>query len=813
MDTIHPHDPSHSTHISSEERKKRFILWFSELGIEDVPLVGGKNASLGEMFSNLTAKGVRVPDGFAISAWAYDYFISTTGLREQIVAQLQGLDAKNIEALGRCGKSIRDRINATPLPKELEQEIIQAYDRLAQKEGTFDTAVRSSATAEDLPDASFAGQQDSYLNIHGHAMLLIACRSCFASLFTDRAIAYRQEKKFDHFSISLSIAVQKMARSDLASAGVMFSLDTESGFRDAIYITGGYGLGENVVQGAINPDEWYVHKPKLLQGHEPIIYSMVGAKQQRMVYQEGAPENTLHSSTRNDPVPQEERDQFCLNEQEVLELARWAAEIETHYKRPMDIEWAKDGKTGLLYIVQARPETVVSQGKEGVIRRTTLERSGPVLAEGLAVGNHIGHGRAAVIRSAENITQFQDGMVLVTEVTDPDWVPIMHKASAIVTDLGGRTSHAAIVSRELGIPCVVGAGDASKRIQPGQEITVSCAGGSKGIIYEGLLPYREEEVRLAELSIPNLPLFFHHSEPSRSFLDAQYPAKGVGLLRIDELLREEVKVHPMACVQYPGIEDREAVDAASLGYQDKQEYFVTRLSQGIAQIAAAMHPRPVCVLLSDGTSADLAALAGGKAFRFPDANPLLGTRGVGRYTDLDYEEAFALELRAIQRVREKMGLENLALILPAVHSAKEIAQLHQALAQNQLGRGTAGLRVHMLCRTPAQLLQLKEYDAHVDGFVFHTMDLAQLALGIDASNPLMRPYFDSKHPAVLQLLEQGLNQARALGKPALLAHMPPADLPFFSHWPLRSLAGGFVVRAELFERARVELLDGEGRAA
>jgi pyruvate,water dikinase len=792
---------------------KRNIYWFSELGIQDVPAVGGKNASLGEMFSKLTSKGVRIPDGYAISAYAYNHYVDSTGVKDKIRKILKGLDVRKLDELSRRGKEIRELIRGTPMPKELEQDIVVAYDELCKRYGVeVDTAVRSSATAEDLPDASFAGQQDTYLNIHGHASLLEACRACFASLFTDRAIAYREEKAFDHFQVALSIAVQKMVRSDLAAAGVMFSIDTESGFKDAAYITSGYGLGESVVQGSINPDEWYVHKPTLLAGHRPIIYSHLGEKQQKMIYTDPG----KGKGTMNVPVPPEERERFSLNDDEVLELARWACIIEDHYSneagyyKPMDMEWAKDGQTGELFIVQARPETVVSRRETGVIKRTVLEKQGPVLAEGMAVGELIGTGKAAVIKSAESIKQFQEGMVLVTEMTDPDWVPIMKIASAIVTDSGGRTCHAAIISRELGIPCVVGTGNGSKAVQAGQDVTVSCAGGAKGVVYAGILPYKEETIRLDSLTMPAVPLWYHQSDPDRAFPDARYPHGGVGLLRVDELIRDEVKVHPRAALEYPA-EDKEAIDAVSKGFDDKQAYFVSRLAQGIARICAATSPRPVRALLSDATSRELTRLIGGKAYAYDDANPLLGTRGAGRYEDLDYEEAFDLELQALAAVRGQMGQGNLSLVFPACNGAKEVKAIAAKLKSHKLERGRDGMEWHLLCRTPAQMLALDQFAADFDGFVLSVGDLAQLALGIDASNVLMKGYYDEKHPAVLSLLDTALDLAKRLGKPAGLANISPANVEAFAKLDVTRKASYLVLRPDVFPQARELLLLAEGK--
>lgn len=797
-------------------QKQKFIYWFSELGINDVPMVGGKNASLGEMFSNLTEKKVRVPDGYAVSAFAYDFFVESTGIRDKIEDLLKGLNISDLTDLATRGEQIRNLIRNTPLPKKLEKEIMKAYDQLGKKYRTkgVDVAVRSSATAEDLPDASFAGQQDTYLNIKGHEALITACRKCFASLFTDRAIAYREEKEFSHFAVALSIAVQKMVRSDLASAGVMFSIDTESGFKDAVYITGGYGLGENVVQGSINPDEWYVHKPTMESGFNSIIYQHLGEKQQKMVYVD--PAQNDGEATANVPVGPEEATQFCLNDEEVMILAKWAKIIEDHYSqeagyyKPMDMEWAKDGESGELFIVQARPETVVSRREAGVLKRTVLEKTGPVLASGMAVGDLVGTGQAAIIKSAASIKDFKAGMVLVTEMTDPDWVPIMKSASAIVTDMGGRTCHAAIISRELGIPCIVGTGNGSTSIENGQDITVSCAGGSKGIIYSGILPYKEEEIRLEDLEMPSAKLYYHQDDPDRAFPDSRYPHEGVGLVRVDEIIKSIIKVHPLACLNYPEA-DKDGVDAASLGYPDKKDYFIRKLAQSLMHIAAAAQPKVVRVMLSDASWKEMSKLAGGRdyAMNYNDNNPMLGTRGAGRYTDLDYEEAFAMEAQAISRARNDMGFTNISLVLPACQSPKEVQMIASALEANNLKR-QFGLEYHMLVRTPAQLLGLKQFADVVDGFLIHVGELAQLTLGIESSNIIMREYFDEKHPAVMSLIETGMEQGREINKPVGIVGFSAGNLAHFAGTEAVRKASYVVLKPDVFPSAREAFLEAEG---
>ena len=817
----------------AKAKEKKLIYWFSELGIQDVPAVGGKNASLGEMFSNLTGKGVRIPDGFAISAYAYTHYITQTGIRDRIGELLRGLNVSDLDNLARTGNQIRTLIRGTPMPKDLEALIAQSYDELSRRYGTqVDTAVRSSATAEDLPDASFAGQQDTYLNVRGHEHLFTACRDCFASLFTDRAIAYREEKKFDHFSVQLSIAVQKMVRSDLAAAGVMFSIDTESGFKDAAYVTGGYGLGENVVQGAINPDEWYVHKPTLLEGKRSIIYSHLGQKRQKMVYVEATPENKGRG-TANIPVPEADQQKFCLTPDEVLILARWACIIEDHYSKeagkykPMDMEWAKDGQSGELFIVQARPETVMSRRDMSIIRRTVLEKTGPVLAEGMAVGDSIGTGPASVIKSAESIKQFKAGNVLVTEMTDPDWVPIMKIASAIVTDQGGRTCHAAIISRELGIPCIVGTGNGSKNIAAGEPVTVSCAGGSKGIVYKGVLPFKQQEIHLADLEMPKVPMYYMQSDPDRAFPDARYPHAGVALVRIDEIVKNEIKIHPKAALAYKEWKSSgenadivRKIDAVSLGYPDKAEFFRTRLAQGLARIAAADWKKPVRVLLSDAPSPELDALIGGTAeadgapisFAAEDRNPLLGIRGAARYTHLDYEDAFKLELEAVARARGDMGMTSISLVLPACQTAKEVKAIVNLLNRAGLKREAGGMEYHLLCRTPAQLMALDSFAADFDGFAIDVAELTQLMLGMDAGNVIVKEFYDEKHPAVLAFIEMGLAAAKKLKKPAGLVNIPPRAISQYAGEKAVHSAKYVAFRPDVYPFAREELLHGQAKA-
>ncbi|MDH4121470.1 MAG: phosphoenolpyruvate synthase [Deltaproteobacteria bacterium] len=800
--------------MSKAHKDQRLIYWFKELGIKDVPIVGGKNASLGEMYANLTSKGVQVPNGFAISAYAYDYYINASGIRKEIESLLSGLDPKNMEQLAKVGDKIRGLIRSAPLPADLEKAIIDAYKELCTMYGTeVDTAVRSSATAEDLPDASFAGQQDTYLNVHGNTALLEACRNCFASLFTDRAIAYRAEKNFDHFKVALSIAVQKMVRSDLASAGVMFSIDTESGFTDVVYITGGYGLGESVVQGSINPDEFYVHKPTLEKGHKSIVYSQVGAKQKKMVYATGGGKRV-----EDIEVPESERQKFCLTPDEVIQLAKWACIIEKHYSdeakyyKPMDMEWAKDGQTGQLFIVQARPETVHSRRERGIIKRVTLEKTSRVLAQGMAVGDLIGTGKAHVIKSAKDINTFKPGSVLVTEMTDPDWVPIMKIASAIVTDMGGRTCHAAIISRELGIPCIVGTEGGSKAIPNGADITVSCSGGSKGLVYDGILPYKEQTIKLADLKIPKTKIWFNQGDPDRAFPESVIPHDGVGLVRMDELIRDEVQVHPLAAKAYAGWKKNGAhaqmvakIEEVSFGFENKEVYFVTRLAETMGRIAAASYPKPVLVLLPDAPSRDLDRLAGGSEFGFDEANPLMGARGVARFTDLDYEEAVAMELAALVRARKELGMDNIHMMLPACHSERELKALNSLLEGQGLGRGK-GMEHHMICRTPAQILDMASLAPSVDGFLIDVGELAQLVQGMDGYNVRVKPFFRENHPAVIHLVGEGIAAAKKLKKPVGVVNIAPGNFAAFAADKTILKADYLVIRPDTFHQVREALV-------
>ncbi len=644
------------------------IRWFEDIGIDDVPLVGGKNASLGEMYRELAAKGVKVPNGFATTAEAYRTFLRETGLDGKIRDILKDLHTHDLANLRQRGRQVRQAILAASLPAELEQEITEAYDRLSEgSPEPVDVAVRSSATAEDLPDASFAGQQETYLNVQGHLALLDACRRCFASLFTDRAISYRTDKGFDHFKIALSIGIQRMVRSDLASSGVMFSIDTETGFRDAVLINASYGLGENVVQGSVNPDEYYVFKPTLKQGFRPILQKVLGSKEFKLIYDVGG-----GKMVKNVPVPPDDRARFAITDDEILTLAQWACVIEDHYSAkkgqpsPMDMEWAKDGVTGELFIVQARPETVQSRKAPDTLESYHLTKQGPVLVTGRSVGEKIGQGPVRVIKSVQHIQQFQDGEVLVTDKTDPDWEPIMKKAAAIVTNRGGRTCHAAIVSRELGLPAIVGTDAGTERLKDGQMVTVSCAEGDTGYVYEGKLDFRVERVNLKGLGRTKTKVMMNVGNPQEAFGLSFIPNDGVGLAREEFIITTYIKVHPLALLDYHRLDDaplKAEIDRLTAGYADKPQFFVDKLAQGVAMIAAAFYPKDVIVRLSDFKSNEYANLIGGRRYEPTEENPMLGFRGASRYVDESFRPCFELECRALRRVREDMGLGNVSMLI------------------------------------------------------------------------------------------------------------------------------------------------------
>lgn len=781
-----------------KNKKDKLILWFSELGIGDVQFAGGKNASLGEMYANLKSHGIRVPDGFAITSKAYREFIAWNKLDGKIKEILKGLNTRDMINLAKRGHQIREAILSADFPVELRDEIIASYQKLSKEYirhkdfritwdvddhtnhfvGGVDVAVRSSATAEDLADASFAGQQESYLNISGEYHLLQAIKMCFSSLFTDRAISYRVDKGFDHFKVALSVGVQKMIRSDEAASGVMFTIDTESGFRDAIVINGSWGLGENIVKGKVTPDEFILHKPLLAHGFEPIIGKKLGSKESKLVYSVGG-----NSSTQDVPVPLEDRKKFCLSDEEVLELARWGMKIEEHYKRPMDIEWAKDGRSRELYVVQARPETVQSQKDQNVLEEYKLGEAGKVLAAGSAVGAKIGQGKANVIKDVAKIAQFKKGEVLVTEMTDPDWEPIMKIASAIVTNSGGRTSHAAIVSRELGIPCVVGAANATKVIKNGRAVTVSCAEGEQGHVYDGLLGFTVKKTNLKNIKKTKTKIMMNVGNPDQAFDLSFIPNDGVGLAREEFIITEYIKIHPLALKYFDRVKDNEArrqIDELTHGYPNKEEFFVEKLAEGIGRIAAAFYPKDVIVRLSDFKTNEYSTLIGGANFEPKEENPMIGWRGASRYYDSDYVDGFALECRAFKKVRDVMGLTNVKIMVPFCRTVKEGEEVLAQMKKHGLERGKNNLEVYVMCEIPANVILANEFSKIFDGFSIGSNDLTQLTLGVDRDSAKVAHVYDERNEAVKELIRQVIKKAHASKRKVGICGQAPSDFLDFA---------------------------------
>ena len=763
----------------------RLLIPFREIDLSMLPQVGGKNASLGELLRSMKSAGVRVPDGFAITAAAFRQHLSQGGADRAIYEALEGLDRGDVGALQRAGALARERVRALPLPAELRTEILAAYRGLSEtyEEGETDVAVRSSATAEDLPETSFAGQHESFLNVRGGVALLDAVRDCMASLFTDRAIVYRNENGFAHRDIALSVGVQKMVRSDLASAGVIFTLDTESGHRGVITITGSWGLGESVVKGRVNPDEIWVFKPAL-GADRPIIRRDRGDKAVKLVYGEGG------RSVEEVPVSESDRRAFVLTDGEVLTLARWAVAIEEHYTSraghptPMDIEWAKDGRSGLLYIVQARPETVHSQKHSARLELFHLHGKGRVLVRGKSVGARVGAGVARVIRSATELSSFRDGEVLVAPSTDPDWEPVLKRAAAVVTEQGGRTCHAAIVSREMGLPCVVGTGNATSVLRTGQEVTVSCAEGDEGRVYEGRLAFEREEIDPATLPVPRVPVMLNVGDPRSAFSLASLPSAGVGLARIEFIVSSWIGVHPMALLHPERLEPAvaEQVRARAGGWSSPAEFFTDRLASGIAQIGAAFHPRPVIVRFSDFKTNEYAGLLGGKAFEPVEDNPMIGFRGASRYYDDRYREAFALECAAVRRVRSEMGLGNVKVMIPFCRTLAEGRRVIEEMANNGLRRGEDGLEIYVMCEIPNNVILAAEFAELFDGFSIGSNDLTQLTLGVDRDSELLAHLFDERDPGVKKLIEMVTRAAHAAGRKVGLCGQAPSDHPEFAEF-------------------------------
>ncbi|QDT91555.1 phosphoenolpyruvate synthase [Gimesia algae] len=762
--------------------KEPLILWFDQIDISDVPAVGGKNASLGEMFCNLKSKNISVPNGFATTAAAYRLFLSETGLDQQIQEILHDLDTSDISNLQQHGREVRHAILSAEIPQSIQEEINEAYEKLSDNLlGGIDVAVRSSATAEDLPDASFAGQQESYLNVRGQTTLLDTCRRCFASLFTDRAISYRTEKGFEHFEIALSIGIQRMVRSDLSSSGVMFTIDTETGFKDAVLINAAYGLGENIVQGSVNPDEYYVFKPTLKTGHQPILKKALGSKEFKLIYDTGG-----EKMTRNVPVDSVDRKQFAINDDDILTLARWGCLIEDHYSKahghlcPMDIEWAKDGITQELFIVQARPETVHSQKKTQLLKTYHLNQRGRVLASGHSVGERIGHGIARVIQSAENLDEVQHGDVLITDKTDPDWEPIMKKAAAIVTNRGGRTCHAAIVSRELGLPAIVGAEEATNAIPSGSMVTVSCVEGDMGYIYDGQLDYEVEEVDLAQIPRPKTSVMMIVGNPNEAFRLSMLPSDGVGLARMEFIINSFIRIHPMALLEYDNLNDwalKAKIDHLTPAYDDKPSFFVDTLAQGVAMIAAAFYPREVIVRMSDFKTNEYANLIGGNLYEPKEENPMIGFRGASRYYHPHYRDAFGLECQAMRKVRETMGLKNMKLMIPFCRTVDEGRKVLAEMAKHGLRRGDEGLEIYIMCEIPSNVIQAEAFAEIFDGFSIGSNDLTQLTLGVDRDSEIVAHLFDERDPAVMDSLAAAIRKVKATGRKIGICGQAPSDYP------------------------------------
>ncbi|MGC0780099.1 phosphoenolpyruvate synthase [Pantoea agglomerans] len=763
----------------SSKGEQPLVLWYNQLGMHDVDRVGGKNASLGEMITNLSSLGVSVPNGFATTSYAFNLFLDQSGLNQRIYALLDETDIDDVDALAKAGKQIRQWVVETPFLPELESAILDAYKQLSADDDAASFAVRSSATAEDMPDASFAGQQETFLNVQGIDAVMVAVKHVFASLFNDRAISYRVHQGYDHRGVALSAGIQRMVRSDLAASGVMFTIDTESGFDQVVFITAALGLGEMVVQGAVNPDEFYVHKPTLAADRPSIVRRNMGSKKVRMVY---ADSQAHGEQVRIEDVPEAERDRFCLSDEEVQALAKQAVLIEQHYERPMDIEWAKDGHTGKLFIVQARPETVRSNGQ--VMERYTLQGQGSVVVEGRAIGHRIGAGVVKVIHDISEMNRIEKGDVLVTDMTDPDWEPIMKKASAIVTNRGGRTCHAAIIARELGIPAVVGCGDATDRLKEGHNVTVSCAEGDTGYVYDQLLDF---DVTSSQVdSLPELPLkiMMNVGNPDRAFDFACLPNEGVGLARLEFIINRMIGVHPKALLEFDQQtpELQQQIRKMMKGFDDPVEFYIARLTEGIATLGAAFAPKRVIVRLSDFKTNEYANLVGGERYEPEEENPMLGFRGAGRYVADSFRDCFALECEAVKRVRNEMGLTNVEIMVPFVRTVEQAKAVVEELGRQGLKRGENGLKIIMMCEIPSNALLADQFLEHFDGFSIGSNDMTQLTLGLDRDSGVVSALFDERNEAVKMLLSMAIRAAKQKGKYVGICGQGPSDHQDFAAW-------------------------------
>ncbi|USD98562.1 phosphoenolpyruvate synthase [Vibrio coralliilyticus] len=764
-----------------EKDMQKNTLWFNSLSMEDVDKVGGKNASLGEMVSNLSNAGVSVPNGFATTSYAFNQFLDYEGLDERIHQLLDELDVEDVEALRKTGATIRQWVLEAPFPADLEQDIRENYQELIEGNTELSVAVRSSATAEDLPDASFAGQQETFLNVQGIDAVLEATKHVYASLFNDRAISYRVHQGFDHRGISLSAGIQRMVRSDKASSGVMFTLDTESGFDQVVFITSSWGLGEMVVQGAVNPDEFYVHKPMLEAGQHPIVKKTFGSKLIKMIY---STNQEIGKQVDIIDTSAQEREQFSLNDEEIKELAKQAMIIEKHYQRPMDIEWAKDGIDGKLYIVQARPETVCSQSEQNVIERYELNNKAEVLVEGRAIGQRIGSGPVRLVDSLDQMSLVQDGDVLVTDMTDPDWEPVMKKASAIVTNRGGRTCHAAIIARELGIPAIVGCGDATSKLTDGATVTVSCSEGETGYVYQGELDFEVKRSAVDELPLLPTKVMMNVGNPDRAFDFAQIPNEGVGLARLEFIINKMIGIHPKALLNFDAQSDelKAEITQRIRGYKNPIDFYVSKLTEGIATIAAAFWPKRVIVRMSDFKSNEYSNLVGGKGYEPHEENPMLGFRGASRYISPVFEDCFELETQAIKRVRNEMGLKNVEIMIPFVRTPSEAASVIDLLAKFDLRRGDQGLKVIMMCELPSNAVLADEFLKYFDGFSIGSNDMTQLTLGLDRDSGDVAHLFDERNPAVKAMLQMAIDAATKAGKYVGICGQGPSDHDDLAEW-------------------------------
>lgn len=802
------------TSIPVEKKSARYVRWFAEIGIGDVPLVGGKNASLGEMYRTLKAKGVSVPNGFAITAEAYRHFLAASKIDVRIKDILKGLNTHDIDNLRQRGTQVRQAILAATLPSDLEAEILENYSRF-DPEGSHrvDVAVRSSATAEDLPDASFAGQQETYLNVQGNHALLDACKRCFASLFTDRAISYRNDKNFDHFKIALSIGVQRMVRSDLATSGVLFTIDTETGFRDTVLINAAYGLGENVVQGSVNPDEYYVFKPTLKEGFDPIIHKVLGNKEFKLIYDVGG-----EKMVKNVPVPEGDRTRFAISDAQILTLARWACIIEDHYTErrgcysPMDIEWAIDGHTGELFIVQARPETVQSTKDMDRIEVYELKQRGRVLVTGRSVGDKIAHGPVRVIKSAEYLNAFKAGEILVTDKTDPDWEPIMKKAAAIITNRGGRTCHAAIVSRELGVPAIVGTENGMDVLENGKQVTVSCAEGDTGFVYEGELPFEVQKINLKGLDRPKTKIMMNIGNPEEALALSFIPNDGVGLAREEFVITSYIKIHPLALVDYDQLNDltlKAEIDRLTVGYPDKTQFYIDKLAQGVAMIAAAFYPKDVILRLSDFKTNEYANLVGGRRYEPTEENPMIGFRGASRYYNKRYQAGFELECRAVKKVRDGMGLKNLKVMIPFCRTVDEGRKVQAEMAKYGLERGQDGLEMYVMCEIPSNVILAEEFAEIFDGFSIGSNDLTQLILGVDRDSEIVAPVFDERNAAVKKMIAHVIKTAKERGCKIGICGQAPSDYPDFAEFLVEQGIDSISLTPDRIMQTTVAILEKE----